>query len=109
MILVVTEKPSVANMIGHVLGANRRNEGYLEGGKYVVSWCYGHLAEYVPPEHYDKKYKEWRFEDLPIIPDHWKLSVASDKRSQFQVLKQLLNRKDCDYVVNACDAGRKGN
>lgn len=108
MILVVTEKPSVANMIGHVLGANRRNEGYLEGGKYVVSWCYGHLAEYVPPEHYDKKYKEWRFEDLPIIPDHWKLSVASDKRSQFQVLKQLLNRKDCDYVVNACDAGREG-
>lgn len=108
MILVVTEKPSVAYMIGQILGAKRKEEGFLEGGDYVVSWCYGHLAEYVPPEYYDRKYREWRFEDLPIIPEHWELSISSDKREQFKVLKALLNDKRFEYVVNACDAGREG-
>ena len=108
MILVVTEKPSVARMIGQVLGAKKREEGFLEGGDYVVSWCYGHLAEYVPPEYYDRKYREWKFEDLPIIPEHWELSISSDKRDQFGVLKKLLNDRRFARVVNACDAGREG-
>ena len=108
MILVVSEKPSVAQQIASVLGANTRQEGYLEGGDYLVSWCLGHLAEYVPPEHYDPSYKEWRFADLPIIPSKWELSVASDKRDQFNVVKCLLNRSDVEYAVNACDAGREG-
>lgn len=108
MILVVSEKPSVAQQIAKVLGANERKDGYMEGGDYIVSWCLGHLAEYVPPEHYDPKYKNWNFDDLPIIPEHWELSVASDKRDQFNELKSLFNRSDVTFAVNACDAGREG-
>ena len=108
MILVVSEKPSVAQQIAKVLGATKHQEGYMEGGEYLVSWCLGHLAEYVPPEHYDPRYKDWKFDDLPIVPSQWTLSVASDKMEQFEVVKSLLNRSDVQYVVNACDAGREG-
>ncbi len=73
-----------------------------------MSWCLGHLAEYVSPETYDEKYQKWEFSDLPIVPDEWKLAVVKDKKAQFAVLKKLLNRSDVDYVVNGCDAGREG-
>lgn len=108
MYLVISEKPSVAQSIAKVLGAYKKEEGYLSGRDCIVSWCLGHLAEYAMPEAYDEKYQKWRFDDLPIIPEKWKLEVAKDKKSQFLVLKKLLNQSDLDYVVNACDAGREG-
>ena len=106
--LVIAEKPNVSRAIAKVIGAYRQEDGYLEGGDCVVSWCLGHLAEYAAPEHYDKRYETWRFEDLPILPAEWKLLVHSTKKPQFNVLRKLLRSKKFDYVVNACDAGREG-
>ena len=106
--LVIAEKPSVSKSIAKVIGAYRQEDGYLEGGNCVVSWCLGHLAEYAAPEHYDERYESWRFEDLPILPAEWKLLVHSTKKPQFNVLRKLLRSKKFDYVVNACDAGREG-
>lgn len=106
--LVIAEKPSVSKSIAKVIGAYRQEDGYLEGGDCVVSWCLGHLAEYAAPEHYDERYENWRFEDLPILPVEWKLLVHSTKKPQFNVLRKLLRSKKFDYVVNACDAGREG-
>mgnify|MGYP000668193908 FL=1 len=106
--LVIAEKPSVSKSIAKVIGAYRQEDGYLEGGDCVVSWCLGHLAEYAAPEHYDERYENWHFEDLPILPAEWKLLVHSTKKPQFNVLRKLLRSKKFDYVVNACDAGREG-
>lgn len=106
--LVIAEKPNVSRAIAKVIGAYRQEDGYLEGGDCVVSWCLGHLAEYAAPEYYDKRYETWRFEDLPILPAEWKLLVHSTKKPQFNVLRKLLRSKKFDYVVNACDAGREG-
>lgn len=106
--LVIAEKPSVAQSIAKVIGAYKTENGYMSGSDCVVSWCLGHLAEYAMPDKYDEKYKKWRFEDLPIIPQEWKLEVASDKKKQFAVLKDLLKTIEFEYVVNACDAGREG-
>lgn len=106
--LVIAEKPSVSKAIAKVIGAYRQEDGYLEGGDCVVSWCLGHLAEYAAPEHYDERYENWRFEDLPILPAEWKLLVHNTKKPQFNVLRKLLRSKKFDYVVNACDAGREG-
>lgn len=108
MYLVISEKPSVAQSIAKVIGAYKKEDGYLSGRDCLVSWCLGHLAEYAMPEAYDEKYRTWSFDDLPIIPDKWKLEVAKDKKAQFAVLKKLLTRNDLKYVVNACDAGREG-
>lgn len=108
MYLVISEKPSVAQSIAKVIGAYKMEDGYLSGRDCLVSWCLGHLAEYAMPERYDEKYGIWSFDDLPIIPDKWKLEVAKDKKAQFTVLKKLLTRNDLEYVVNACDAGREG-
>lgn len=108
MYLVIAEKPSVSQAIAKVIGAYKRKEGYLEGRDCLVSWCLGHLAEYAPPESYDSRYRFWQYKDLPIIPDVWELLVSEDKKEQFGVLKELLNRSDVEYVVNACDAGREG-
>ena len=106
--LVIAEKPSVSKSIAKVIGAYRQEDGYLEGGDCVVSWCLGHLAEYAAPEHYDERYENWHFEDLPILPAEWKLLVHNTKKPQFNVLRKLLRSKKFDYVVNACDAGREG-
>lgn len=108
MYLVISEKPRVAQSIAKVIGAYKKEDGYLSGRDCLVSWCLGHLADYAMPEAYDEKYGTWSFEDLPIIPNKWKLEVARDKKEQFSVLKKLLTRCDLEYVVNACDAGREG-
>lgn len=112
--LVIAEKPSVAQALAKVIGANQRKDGYLEGRETfgesgcIVSWCLGHLAEYIAPEGYNEKYQKWEFSDLPILPKPWQLAVSRDKKAQFQILKKLLNRSDMEYVVNGCDAGREG-
>ena len=106
--LVIAEKPSVARTIAQVLVCEDKKDGYLEGPDGVVSWCFGHLAEYAMPEAYDECYRKWSLEALPIIPDRWKLEVTEDKAKQFRVLKELLNSNAFAYAVNACDAGREG-
>ena len=108
MILVIAEKPSVAQSIARVLNCIGRQDGYLEGNGYLVSWCVGHLVELAEPEDYDGKYEIWKKEDLPIIPDNFKYRVASATKKQFKVLKDLMHREDVSVVVNACDAGREG-
>ncbi len=110
MYLVIAEKPSVARSIANVIGAYKEQSGYLAGNDCVVSWCLGHLAEYEDPEYYDDRYKQWRFEDLPIIPEAWRMRVTPDKKQQYGVLKNLLkdSHHRFEYVVNACDAGREG-
>ena len=106
--LVIAEKPSVAQSYAKNLSAYKREDGYLEGESCIVSWCLGHLAEYAQPEEYDLKYEKWQFDDLPILPEVWKLKVSKDKKKQFDVLKGLMNRSDVEYLVNGCDAGREG-
>lgn len=106
--LVIAEKPSVAQSIAKVLGCTDKQDGYLSGGGYLVSWCVGHLVELAEPEIYDSKYETWKKEDLPIIPDVFQYQVTAATRKQFKVLKELLHRDDVDCVTNACDAGREG-
>ena len=106
--LVIAEKPSVAQSYAKNLSAYKREDGYLEGESCIVSWCLGHLAEYAQPEEYEPKYEKWQFDDLPILPEAWKLKVSKDKKKQFDVLKGLMNRSDVEYLVNGCDAGREG-
>lgn len=106
--LVIAEKPSVAQSYAKNLSAYKKQDGYMEGENCLVSWCLGHLAEYARPEEYDERYAKWQFDDLPIIPKKWKLQVSADKKKQFSVLKDLMNREDIEYLVNGCDAGREG-
>ena len=106
--LVIAEKPSVAQSIAAVLGATKRNDGYLSGGGYLVSWCFGHLAELAGADVYDEKYAKWRYDDLPILPASWRFTLKADKAKQFELLRDLMSREDVSEVVNACDAGREG-
>ena len=108
MKLVVAEKPSVANSIARVIGAEDKRDGYYEGNGYKVSWCVGHLIQMANPDAYDEKYAKWKTEDLPIIPGEYKYEVAKSTKKQFLVLKKLMSEKDITAVVNACDAGREG-
>ena len=108
MKLVIAEKPSVANSLAAVLGATTRKDGYLEGGGWLVSWCLGHLAGLADAATYNPDYAKWRYDDLPILPETWRFTIAKDKRDQFDVLRTLLRREDVTEVVNACDAGREG-
>jgi len=107
-ILVVTEKPSVAKTIGAVLGANKRGDGFLEGGGWLISWCFGHLVELAPADAYGDQYKRWSYDTLPILPDVWKYRASEGKTKQLDILRALMNRADVDSVVCATDAGREG-
>lgn len=108
MRVILAEKPSVAQSIAAVLGADQKKNGYLQGENDLVSWCIGHLIELAPPEIYDARYAKWRREDLPIVPSAWESVVSDGTKTQFAVLKDLLNRTDVDEVVCATDAGREG-
>ena len=108
MKLVLAEKPSVAQSIAKVLGATKREDGYLEGNGYIVSWCVGHLVELAEPEAYDAKYSKWTYADLPIFPMDWKYEVSSGTKKQFGILKKLMAREDVASLVCATDAGREG-
>lgn len=108
MKLVIAEKPSVAQSLAAVLGAKERGQGYLQGNGYVVSWCVGHLIGLVAADAYDARYSKWCYEDLPIIPEKWKYTVAPDKKDQYEVLVSLINRPDVESLVCATDAGQCG-
>lgn len=108
MKLVIAEKPSVAISIAKVIGANKKKDGYYEGNGYRVSWCVGHLIQMANPDAYDEKYAKWNMTDLPIIPSDYKYEVAKATKKQFNILKKLMNDKEVDTVINACDAGREG-
>ena len=108
MKLVIAEKPSVARSIAAVIGATDRQEGYLQGNGYIVSWCIGHLVSFADAGMYDERFRKWRYEDLPIIPESWRLTVPPDKRERFDTLRTLLRSGDVSEVINACDAGREG-
>ena len=108
MILVIAEKPSVAQSIAKVLGASSRKDGYLEGNNYIVSWCVGHLVGLADASSYDERYAKWRYEDLPIVPEEWLFEVPKDKAQQFKVLRDLMKDKRVTELVCATDAGREG-
>ena len=106
--LVIAEKPSVGRDIARVLGCKRQADGALEGGQYIVTWGLGHLVELADPEGYDPKYKEWKMEDLPMMPEPFKLEVIGQTAKQFKVVRNQIHRKDVGEIVIATDAGREG-
>ncbi len=108
MKLVIAEKPSVAQSLAAVIGAVTRKDGYLEGNGWYVSWCLGHLAGLADADTYNPDYAKWRYDDLPILPEHWRFTITKGKREQFDVLRTLLRQEDVTEVINACDAGREG-
>ena len=106
--LVIAEKPSVALSIAAVIGAAEKQNGYWQGGGYLVSWCIGHLVSFAEAGRYDEKYCKWKYEDLPILPQPWQFIVPDEKKQQFEIVRALLNRPDVDSVTAATDAGREG-
>lgn len=106
--VVLAEKPSVARDIARVLNCKKSGNGFLEGNQYIVTWALGHLVTLADPESYDVKYKTWKLEDLPMLPEQMKLSVIKQTAKQFQVVKNQLLRKDVKEIIIATDAGREG-
>ena len=131
MILVIAEKPSVAQTIAAALGVKNKKDGYIEGcgspvatskgqrsleaptepggeTRYLISWCVGHLVQLSEAATYGEQYKKWSYDSLPILPEKWQYTVSKGKEKQFNILKELMHRADVSEVVNACDAGREG-
>ena len=106
--LIITEKPSVARDFARVLGVAGRGNGYIENDEYVISWCVGHLVEMLYPEAYDEKYKKWRLEDLPFLPENYKYGVIDNVRQQYETVHSLLHREDISVVYWAGDSGKEG-
>ena len=107
--LVLAEKPSVGRDLTRALpGQFAKHEGYLESDSHVITWAVGHLVQLAEPDEYDAKFKKWRMVDLPIVPDEFRLAIRDERsRKQMTVITRLLQRKDVDEIVNACDAGRE--
>ena len=106
--LVIAEKPSVARDIARVLKCRKQLNGAMEGESYIVTWGLGHLVTLADPEDYDKKYKEWRLEDLPMMPETFKLEVIRQTAKQYNAVKEQIHRKDVGEIIIATDAGREG-
>lgn len=106
--LVLAEKPSVGRELARILQCSRKTKGYIEGPQFVVTWSLGHLVTLAEPEDYDQKYREWRLEDLPMLPFSMKLKVIRQTSHQFRIVKGLMNRKDIRELIIATDAGREG-
>ena len=106
--LVIAEKPSVARSIAGVIGANQKRDGYMEGNGYLVSWCIGHLVSLADAGAYDERFKKWRYDDLPILPQEWQYIIPAEKKGQFAVLRSLMEHPDVTGLVCATDAGREG-
>ena len=96
MKLIIAEKYSVAQLLAKVLTVTKRQDGYLEGNGYMVSWCVGHLVELSAPERYDERFAKWRLDDLPILPERFLYEVSAGTRKQFQILKSLMERPDVE-------------
>ena len=103
--LVIAEKPSVARSIAAVIGAAEKQNGYWQGGGYLVSWCIGHLVSFAEAGQYDAKYVKWSIADLPILPERWQYLVSASTKKQFDILQKLMHRPDVDSVICATDAG----
>jgi DNA topoisomerase-3 len=109
MQLIVAEKPSVGRDLARVLGLGRGGGGgFIAGKERVITWCVGHLVELDEPASYDPKWKAWRLDTLPMLPDRFRLRAVKGSRDQLQVVKGLLRDDRFQEVVNACDAGREG-
>ena len=108
MKLLIAEKPSVAKSIASALGAKSGADGCFQGNSLIVSWCVGHLVSPMDAAGYDERFKKWRYDDLPILPEPFRYVLAPGKEDAFENLRRLMNRPDVDTVVNACDAGREG-
>lgn len=106
--LVIAEKPSVARDIARVLGCGKKNNSYMEGKDYVVTWALGHLVTLADPEEYGEQYKTWRLDTLPMLPDRWKLVVIRQTSKQYHAVKEQIFRKDISDIIIATDAGREG-
>uniref|UniRef100_UPI004056AC1F DNA topoisomerase n=1 Tax=Agathobacter sp. TaxID=2021311 RepID=UPI004056AC1F len=106
--LIITEKPSVAQEFAKVLHVSGRKDGYIENGEYVITWCVGHLVGLVYPESYDERYKKWRLEDLPFLPETYKYDVIENVKKQYDIVHGMLMRRDIDRVYWAGDAGKEG-
>ena len=106
--LVIAEKPSVARSIAGVIGADKKQDGYMEGNGYLVSWCIGHLVSLADAGTYDERFKKWRYDDLPILPQEWQYIIPDDKKKQFDTLRSLMERPDVTGLGCATDAGREG-
>ena len=106
--LVIAEKPSVAQSIAKVIGATKREDGFMEGKGYLVSWCVGHLIELASPDSYDERYSRWNYNDLPIVPDQWKYRISDATKKQYNILKKLMEREDVVSLIAATDSGREG-
>ena len=106
--LVIAEKPSFARSIAGVIGATEKHDGYLQGNGYLVSWCIGHLVSFADAGRYDERFKKWRYEDLPILPETWQYIIPNEKKQQFNILRSLMERPDVTGLVCATDAGREG-
>ena len=107
-ILVLAEKPSVGRDLARVLNCSQKGNGYFEGNRYIVTWALGHLVTLADPEEYDNKYKAWRIEDLPMLPEKLKLVVIKQSGKQFNIVREQMLRKDVGEIVIATDAGREG-
>lgn len=110
MKLIIAEKPSVGITIAKVVGATKREDGYIEGNGYIVSWCFGHLIGLEEPTYYIEEKQKWNLSDLPLIPNEWKFKLADDKgaKKQYRVLNSLMYRDDVDLIICSTDAGREG-
>ena len=106
--LIIAEKPSVARDIARVLRCSKNQNGVLEGEKYIVTWALGHLVTLADPEDYDPKFKQWKLEDLPMMPEQFKLEIIKQTGKQYNVVKNQLHRKDVNEIIIATDAGREG-
>ena len=106
--LVIAEKPSVGRDIARVLKCTKSGNGILEGEKHVVTWGFGHLVTLADPEDYDLKYKQWKMEDLPMMPESFRLEVIRQTGKQYQAVKAQIHRKDIGEIIIATDAGREG-
>ena len=108
MKLFIAEKPSLARAIATSIGDGKNSDGYisLNGGNEIVTWCFGHILENFSPNEYDERYKKWCMEDLPIVPDIWKLKVKSDAAKQFKIIRDLIAK--ATTIVNAGDPDREG-
>lgn len=100
---MIAEKPSVAHSIAGVIGATEEHDGYLQGNGYLVGWCIGHLVSFADAGRYDERFKKWRYEDLPILPETWQYIIPDEKKQQFDILRSLMERPDVTGLVRATD------